>query len=392
MSGRQTRTWARITKSDRGFRLKHGGLKSGLNIEPISVLNLAKRILGCVILIGFASAAFGQSAHSAPLRLPPTRAGATNLKIEGVNYVPITDLQRRCGFQSTWLKKDEQLVLKNERWKLELNVDSREAELNGLRILLGEPCRLRKRVLYLSKVDAERLIGPILRPGYLQPAVPSLRVIAIDPGHGGVDNGTQNARLGLQEKTLTLDVAVRLGRILRAEGYKVVFTRETDTKVELPIRAATANTYGADLFISIHFNSLPRDTKTNGVEVFTFAPAGVRSTDAWSGKVDDTENDPAPVNKHDHWCSVAAYALHREMLGTLKTFDRGKKIAHFGVLRGLNCPGVLVEAGFLSSDTEARKISTHEYRQQIAESIASGIRSYASTLSALRASESKKTN
>jgi N-acetylmuramoyl-L-alanine amidase len=359
------------------------------------VLTLAKRILGFVLLLGFAAAvAFGQSAHSAPLRKPPTRSGSSTVKIEGVEYVSVTDLQYRWGLQGTWLKKDEQLLLKNERWKLELKADSREAELNGLRILLGEKCRIQHRALFLSKIDAERLVGPVLRPGYLQPVVPDLRVIAIDPGHGGNDNGAQNVRLGLQEKTLTLDVAARLGRSLRAQGYKVIFTRENDTRVELPIRAATANAYGADLFISIHFNSLPRDTKTDGVEIFTFAPAGVRSTDAWSGKHDDTETDPASVNKYDHWCAIAAFALHREILASLKTLDRGKKIGHLGVLRGLNCPGVLVEAGFLSSDTEARKIATPEYRQQIAESIASGIRSYSTTLASLRAQSAapKKTD
>lgn len=358
------------------------------------MLTLAKRIFGFVLLIGFAAASFGQSAHSAPLRKPPTRASSSTIKIEGVDYISVIDLQYRWGLKGSWLKKDEQMLLKNERWRLELKADSREAELNGLRILLGEACRMQRRTLYLSKVDADRLVGPVLRPGYLQPVVPDLRVIAIDPGHGGVDPGTQNPRLALMEKTLVMDVSVRLGRILRAEGYKVIFTRETDTKIELPIRAVTANTYGADLFVSVHFNSLPSDRKTHGVEIFTFTPAGVRSTNSWSTKHDDTENEPAPVNKHDHWSSLAAYHMHKEMIGMLKTFDRGKKIAHFGVLRGLNSPGMLIEAGFLSSDVEGRKIATPEYRQQIAQSIASGIRSYASTLTALRAQTAapKKTN
>lgn len=348
-----------------------------------------KQLLLLVALAGLTLTAAAQAPHSAPLRVPPQR-GAAAIKINGVDYVSVADLEKRWGLRGVWLKRDERLLLQNDRWKIEIADDSREAEINGLRILLGEPCRIDKRVPYLSKVDAERLIGPILRPGYLQPSVPDLRIIAIDPGHGGVDNGTQNTRLGLMEKVFTMDVAVRLGRILRGEGYKIIFTRETDTKVELPIRAATANTYGADLFVSIHFNSLPKDTKTYGVEIFTFAPAGVRSTDAWSGKHDDAENDPAPVNKYDHWSSVIAFNMQREMLGTLKTFDRGKKIAHFGVLRGLNCPGLLIEAGFLSSDIEARKITTGEYRQQIAESIASGIRTYGATLSSLRASQTGK--
>jgi N-acetylmuramoyl-L-alanine amidase len=342
------------------------------------------RILTAALLGGFLSVALAQSPHSAPLRVPPTRAASSSYRIGGVEYVPVLDLQKRFGLAESWLKRDERLLLRNDRWRIELNADSRDADLNGVRFLLGEPIRVQRRVAYISRVDAEKLLGPILRPGYLQPTVPDLRVIAIDPGHGGVDNGTQNTRLGLMEKTLTLDVAARLGRLLRAEGYKVVFTRDSDTKVELPLRAAAANTVGADLFVSIHFNSLPNDRKTNGVELFTFAPATVKSTDAWSGKVSDAENEPSPVNKYDHWSSVAAFAVHRELLETLKAFDRGKKIAHWGVLRSLNCPGMLVECGFLSNDTEARKVSSYEYRQKIAEAIASGIRDYGNALNALR--------
>jgi N-acetylmuramoyl-L-alanine amidase len=209
-------------------------------------------------------------------------------------------------------------------------------------------------------------------------------VVAIDPGHGGVDNGTSNVKLGLLEKTFALDVSLRLGRMLRAEGYKVVFTRETDTKVELPIRATMANTYGADLFISVHFNSLMPDVKPSGSEFYTFPPAGVRSAESWGRKDSDAEKDPSPINKFDHWNSVLGYAVQREVLGSLKTIDRGKKFKHLGVLRSLNCPGVLVEAGFLSNDAEARKIATPEYRQQMAEAIARGVRSYAATLAALR--------
>ena len=277
-------------------------------------------------------------------------------------------------------------MLQNEHWKIEFDVDSREVAVNGLRLFLSWPCRIERRVLCLSKVDAELILGPILRPGYLQPSVPELRIIAIDPGHGGVDNGTSNAKLGMLEKTFALDVSLRLGRLLRADGYKVVFTRETDTKVELPIRAALANSLGADLFISVHFNSLMPDVKPSGSEFYTFPPAGVRSAESWGKKADDAENDLAPINRFDHWNSILAYTLQREVLSTLKTFDRGKKFKHLGVLRSVNCPGVLVETGFLSNEAEARKIATAEYRQQIAESLAKGVHDYAATLEALRKS------
>lgn len=343
----------------------------------------AHRIVTALLLATLLAPVQGQSPHSAPLRMPPTRS-ATAYRIGNVEYVPVTDLERRFGLKATWLKKDERLVLRNDRWKVELGDDSRDVDLNGMRILLGEPCRVEHHLMFISRVDAEKLLGPIFQPGYLQSGIPDLRVITIDPGHGGVDNGTQNTRLGLVEKKLTMDVAVRLGRILRGLGYRVVYTRETDTKVELPLRAAVANSVKADLFISIHFNSLPNDTKTNGVELFTFAPQNVRSTDAWSSKVSDAEVEASPVNRFDHWSTVAAFGMQRELLGNLRAFDRGKKIAHWGVLRSLDCPGMLVECGFLSNESEARKIATAEYRQQLAEAIAKGIRVYAGTLEALQ--------
>jgi N-acetylmuramoyl-L-alanine amidase len=84
-----------------------------------------------------------------------------------------------------------------------------------------------------------------------------------------------------------------------------------------------------------------------------------------------------PVNRFDHWSVVLAQALQRRFVVDLKSFDRGKKLAHWGVLRQLNCPGVLIECGFLTSTTESRLIATPEYRQKIATALASGIRDYA---------------
>jgi N-acetylmuramoyl-L-alanine amidase len=86
---------------------------------------------------------------------------------------------------------------------------------------------------------------------------------------------------------------------------------------------------------------------------------------------------PAPVNRFDAASVACAHAIQVALLKSLKTVDRGQKLAHWAALRGLNCPGVLVEAGFLSHPIEGRKIATPEYRQQIAEAIAYGIDAYA---------------
>jgi len=142
--------------------------------------------------------------------------------------------------------------------------------------------------------------------------------------------------------------------------------------------------------VSIHFNSLYPDTRTSGTEIYTFTRNGQRSDQSWSfAGGDDAEPEPSPVNAFDPWSSLLGYAMHREVLGHLKTFDRGQKTKHLAVLRGLNCPGVLVESVFLSNEAEAKRAATPEYREQIAEAIVAGIRSYVRTLDALRPVEVK---
>ena len=102
-------------------------------------------------------------------------------------------------------------------------------------------------------------------------------------------------------------------------------------------------------------------------------------------EADDTESEVAPGNDFDAWNALLAHSIHRELLSGLKTLDRGKKIGHLGVLRGLKCPGVLVESGFLSNDEEAARIATPAYRQEIAVALAAGINGYANQVDALRA-------
>jgi N-acetylmuramoyl-L-alanine amidase len=123
------------------------------------------------------------------------------------------------------------------------------------------------------------------------------------------------------------------------------------------------------------------DTKTSGTEVYTFTRAGQRSDPSWGfGGKDDAEATPSEVNRFDPWSSVLANAMHREVLDTLKTVDRGQKTMHLIVLRGLKCPAVLVESVFLSNAIEAKRAATPAYLQQIAEGLARGIGAYADTL------------
>lgn len=95
-----------------------------------------------------------------------------------------------------------------------------------------------------------------------------------------------------------------------------------------------------------------------------------------------------PGNAMDVWNSVLGYHVHREMLISLKVPDRGLKRGRYAVLRLARCPAVLIEAGFLSHDGEARRVGTPQYRQEIAAAIATGVRHYAATLAAVRAQQS----
>lgn len=322
------------------------------------------------------------SARSTPSR--PKPAAATTAvavkKIGGTNYVSATDAAKALGLKLTVVQRGRKIALTGGNVRAELENDTREIAVNGLRVFLGDPVVDSRGELYVSRIDFERCLTPLLRPGYGTAARPPPKVIALDPGHGGRDTGTST-----HEKVYALDVARRAEKILEAAGFTVVLTRDKDVFLDLQDRAAFANAKRADLFVSIHFNALVRDTKTSGVEIFTFAPQFQRSADAWSPlKKDDTEDFASPVNRYDHWSTVLSQAIQRRFVNDLKAFDRGKKLAHWGVLRGLNCPGVLVECGFLTSDVEARKIATPEYRQQLAAALAAGVRDYATTLEALR--------
>jgi N-acetylmuramoyl-L-alanine amidase len=334
-------------------------------------------LLGSLVLAG---ALWG--AEAGGTRAAPTRPGAAKAKklperkFGRVEYVRLAEVARELDLKITQLDRGRKVLLSDGALRAEIEADSREITVNGLRVFLGDPTNDAGGQIYVSQVDYERCLTPLLRPGRGMAARAQPKTIVLDPGHGGNDSGTS-----ANEKVYALDVARRARGLLEAAGYKVVLTREKDEYLELKERSAIANANRADLFVSIHFNALVNNNRTSGVEVYTFAPQNQRSSDAWSpGEKNDIEDFASPVNRFDHWSVALSHAIHRRFVVDLKASDRGKKLMHLGVLRGLACPGVLVECGFLTSTTEARKIATAAYRQDLAEAIAKGVRDYAATL------------
>ncbi len=349
--------------------------------------------LGLVVFSAALLAAAATAANPAGSRSAPTRPGLSaseigpqdpnaaaarlpTKRLAGIDYVSVAEIARRLDLKLAWTVKGRKLALSSPTTKAVLELDAREAEINDLRVFLGEPVRGSSGQLHVSRADFEACLAPLLHPGWGARAVPAAKFIVLDPGHGGRDNGTS-----VHEKNFALDVARRARKALEASGYRVALTREEDVFMALAQRSAFAAAARADLFVSIHFNALINDTRTSGVEVYTFPPPGLRSTNSWNAlRESDAEPNASPANRNDHWNAVLAGALHRRLVKDLGATDRGKKLMHLGVLRGLPCPGVLVECGFLTSAVEARKIESAAYRQQIAEVLAAGIGDYSRTL------------
>jgi N-acetylmuramoyl-L-alanine amidase len=308
-------------------------------------------------------------------------------RIGGIDYVRLEDGASALGLRLVQSVPDTTVMLKaGSQPVAQLSDRHREIDLKGLRIFMGDPAVIHGGSFYVSRIDFETRLLPRLRPDLCgePPAAP--RVIAIDPGHGGTDPGGENRTLGTMEKTYTLDVSLRLRKLLEASGYKVVLTRDSDFDLPKPLRSEIANRAGADFFVSVHFNLIRNDTRTTGVEVMLFPPRSQRSTDSWSlGHTTDAEGKASPVNAFDRWNTILAGSLHRSLLEAIRDGDRGEKFEHLAVLRGLRCPGVLVEPAFISSGVEGAKLETPAFRDKVAAAIFAGIQGYAQEIRALRA-------
>jgi N-acetylmuramoyl-L-alanine amidase len=331
----------------------------------------------------------------APVRTAPTRPNPPVLwattKLREIEYVNVRDVAKQFELKAAWSKVGAVLALGDvRRPRLAFEANQKDFYFDGLRIFLGAPALLHKDSLWISRLDVIKIVAPLLRPAahleFLPVAAPKL--IVLDPGHGGIDPGTQNAKLGLNEKTVALDVAVRLEKLLTARGWRVLLVRDRDTelskdkKADLLMRNEFANRHKADLYLSIHFNSAT--PAVAGVETYSLAPQFMLSAGDETG--DDMTKVSYPGNRFDYANLLFGEAMHRAMIAEVKTPDRGYKHARKAVLRMLDCPGVLVECAYLSNDAEARRVATPEFRQQLANSLATGVQAYATTLAELRAS------
>lgn len=220
-----------------------------------------------------------------------------------------------------------------------------------------------------------------------------VKKIIIDPGHGGVDGGAVGSQ-GRLEKTITLDIAIRLRKLLEKHNFQVVMTRETDSTVPINKRVALANTEKADLFISIHTNWF-KSPVTGGVETYYLGP----TDDPHSIELAELENkgsgytlghfrqllENVYVDVRRGESRQLAMSIQSQLSISLRKLNpnlinRGVKMAPFLVLVATRMPAVLAEVSFLSNQDEARLLSNPLYRQGIARALSKGIRRYDQTL------------
>jgi N-acetylmuramoyl-L-alanine amidase len=183
------------------------------------------------------------------------------------------------------------------------------------------------------------------------------RLIVIDPGHGGSDAGAQHN--GLTEKSLNLDVSLRLRDLLVSRGWVVKMTRQTDVDVyqpndsardELQARCDVANAAGARFFISVHTNSFTSSWQHGTTTYFYQAQS-----------------------------YGLAQAVHERLAATLPTADDGIIKENFYVVHHTKMPSILVEMAFLSNPTDAAYLRTDGFLQKMALGIADGVGNYASS-------------
>jgi N-acetylmuramoyl-L-alanine amidase len=200
--------------------------------------------------------------------------------------------------------------------------------------------------------------------------------VVIDPGHGGIDDGTKY--FGLAEKTVTLDVGQRLERILKGLGVATVMTRRQDVYVSLPERAEIAN-LAADansnvIFISIHFNQSSVES-VDGIETYYADKKIPPPMDwTWIGFFDRPEDEEL-----DRGENLAA-AVQSAMITRMMVTNRGIKSRSLFVTRHTRMPAVLVEGGFLSNKAENQMLRDDMYRDRIAQGLAAGVLSYIQTM------------
>lgn len=220
-------------------------------------------------------------------------------------------------------------------------------------------------------------------------------IIMIDPGHGGEDPGATGPS-GLHEKDVVLAIGREIKKILDSYGYKTYMTRNEDIFIPLGVRVAKARKLQADVFVSVHADAFTNPS-AKGTGVYALSPKG--ATSAAAKYLAQTQNAADSIggvnystdkNVNNTLFDLTQTAtindslkLGKDVLNQLSRINNLHKgsvdQANFAVLKAPDIPSILVETAFISNPIEERLLSSSDFRQKVASSIASGIKEYLST-------------
>ena len=298
------------------------------------------------------------------------------------------------GLRSTWCQKARVVALADlaafygmaykegpgsditlqSKWSLlKFEAGGRKVVYNGTLIWLHKPLMKSSRGWGMDQLDVDKVVVPLLSGGRTVSKFP-VKVIMLDPGHGGRDHGATGPT-GVEEKRVVADVAKRTRAHLEAAGFKVVMSREGDEDLTLEQRTSRAAAHKVDVLISIHLNAATSRV-ASGSETYVLASPGGHSTASYSA-ARAAPVKAYPGNRFDEASMALGFFLQRELVASAKSADRGVRQGRLYVLKEAPCPASLVELEFVSNRVQEGRMKAASWRETMAQGLARGIIEYA---------------
>lgn len=288
--------------------------------------------------------------------------------IRGQLYVDAVKWAQQNKLAVRWNPRSGELRLTNRWTQMAFKTDTARVEFDGVMIWFSAPVALQGERPMLPVRDLDTVVTRLMQPPKLQ-GQDKVRRIAISAGHGGKDPGNMEGRR--VEKDFTLKLARELERQLERAGFEVIQIRDRDRYLAPEERPVLANKAGADLYLSLHYNSgAGGGGVAKGLETYWLTLANGESTNGGQSR------GYMPGNRQDRENLNLAYQVHRALLGEFDLADRGIRRANFAELRLAEMPAVLIEGGFMDSREDALTIYSDAQRVKFAAAIVDGVQAY----------------
>jgi N-acetylmuramoyl-L-alanine amidase len=223
-----------------------------------------------------------------------------------------------------------------------------------------------------------------------------IKTVVVDAGHGGTDPGAIGN--GITESKYTLEIAQLLGKRLQSKGFTVIYSRNSDKRIDLKERTTLANEKKADVFISIHLNS-SRNKDALGLETYYLDAARSDAASVVAARENAVDvnatsdlqfilSDLTRNSKRDESKALSTLVLDRTVArlknSGFSVRNNGVRSAPFYVLMGARMPAFLIEVGYLSNNADAGRLKNKKYLESLADGITEGIVAYRGRINAIR--------